>query len=298
MSIENPCIFKGVCKTCIAVEVDNRPIGCEKIKCQHLTPCKKCGMNMRLDAGMLCKNCNGTPKQTAERVKSYGSGVAKVAGLDVSVTVPGEAPPELSEEEKTYYNNRWNDYKGYYRDPAAFYICHCMILEEMNLTSINSMLLRTRGERNIEYEKAKAVSVNTLKKLKEQLPEKEAQEATDDEKSLAGIHDAWLKAKGERARQGISRVFTEEAIALAPELPHKLNLRRMLLACGFEVIEIEDALKKVKTDFKTPLELLKYLGLRVDEKYAMPEEGFEEVEADDEYSRKPIIDIADESEEK
>lgn len=281
------CDFKKVCNSCTKAEVSERPSMCILLQCPHYTRCSICGMNRKLNDAGLCLDCSGQSKvsQNAIPGKARREANAKVPSLlqeedgvitsrPVTLTEPGTPPLELQVLEKSYYQKRWKEYKGYYRNPAAYFICHMMILEEINLTFMNSRMLETRGELQHQYASERQRSITVLKLLKEQLPEREMEEVMDDEKAIASIYEAYIQEKQVRYAGGVARLLSPEAIALAPALTFPLDPRELLTRCGFDIVNIEQALEKI--DFqeiateKTPEEVLEFFGFYLREEYAMP----------------------------
>ena len=164
MSEVNPCTFKMVCRNCNKAKLAERPEVCKAIECEDYNPCPGCGLNRNLlksvNRGNLCKLCI-TPSK-ANEVKSVSEGtqklqesistgnlgeteLARMRGLR-SITVPGTPPESLTETEKAYYMQRWSEYEGYYRNPAAYYRVHQLILLEIHSDYINEKLTSARGE--------------------------------------------------------------------------------------------------------------------------------------------------------
>lgn len=301
--LRNPCTFKRRCIACKIVERDDRPTGCANMECEFYTPCSLCGMNVNIDPDI--GHCDEPENCRYKKLSGEVEHLKTAAGRDVvevskssshpkmqeieksqarrlstvkkrKVTKPGEPPSGLTEEEKEYYLSRWEDYEGYYRDPAAYLICHAMILEEIRLDWVQEELFNLRGEANEAKEKEKQRIYENLNNLKRQLPEKDSQKLSDDEKAIGMIYDTYCKEIKKIRRGGVTRVLSPEAIALVPELPFQLNPERMLIQCGFELQEAQDAAKKVMTDKEiksSGLDTLTFLGFRLKEKYAMPFEG-------------------------
>lgn len=301
--IVNVCDFKPACKACKAVTMENRPYNCIQLECPEYTPCPECTNNRPLDPQFnICGPCltakrNPDSKETRSRVvfkkkkKEYDSiavgGVAPAADAAEVYAVkrhykicrPGTAPAELNDDEKDYYLQRWHEYQVYYRDPTASALIHFIILEEIDMHRIQTMILGTQGEANVTWQKMKAYTMKVLKSLKEDLPDKEARKETDDETSLGIIHQRYLEEKKLRGDGRARQIFSAEAIALAPELPHKLDLKKILARAGFAMEDIEPALEKYILDYgNTPDEILKNLGFKLKERYAMPYDPNKELE--------------------
>lgn len=286
---KNPCTFKPVCRSCNKVEVGDRPQLCEAMACKDYQPCPGCGMNRTLhdsiNKGTLCKICLKTSKigiqteikETAEAISngasvSTGNMGVKVRGLH-SLSIPGVAPDDLEDEEKEYYDKRWAEYHGYYRNPAAYYNCHQLILLEIHSSYLNRSLIGSRGELQKDLSRDLQVTIALRKMVQDQLPDKEAEDVMDDEKSLAMIYDTYRKEKGLRSLGPVSRVFRRDTVAIAPYLEFPLDPRVLLTNCGFKVVEVDKVVERIKDiplEGKTPEEVLKFFGFELDEKYAMP----------------------------
>lgn len=290
MSSINPCQFKKVCTTCMKADLDSRPMMCIALSCEHYELCSGCQQNRTLHGDRrLCKNCLGLTSQgvasissnVASEIKSRtNDGVGRVftnadgstKEMRVSVTAPGIPPPEFNDNQKQYYEDRWKQYEGYYRNPAAYFICHMMIIEEINLTYLNSLMILSRGQLNFEHTKERQQSIQMLKILNEQLPERESQDVMDDEKSLSQIYDSYIQEKRARSLSGTSRMLTPAAVALIPELNFNFDAKSILERCGYRLEEIERVLDRVESlpIDRTPEEVLQFFGFKLKEEYAMP----------------------------
>lgn len=278
----NPCMHKKQCRRCRIVGLRDRPSGCITIVCPDYTPCEQCKMNRPLLNDGLCRDCSSPSQRVKdEKLHREDTETADISDKVVSITHPGTAPVELSPPEVAYYNKRWAEYRGYYRSPSSFQVCHQMVLEEINLNYINSQLLQARESLNKAMQNRQQASIRMLKDLRAQLPEKEAEDISDDEKSLAGIYERYIAETGLAALGKVSRILTMDACCLGQVLPHRLDIRSTLQACGFEVVTIEDALHRYNIEATEKLdidELMKFLGFRLNEKYALPFTGIEEQE--------------------
>lgn len=283
MSDENPCRFKKVCKNCLKVGVDERPHMCIAIKCADYIICPKCKRNKTIPEGReFCYECLGISKsaEIKRRVAelsngnvSMSSGVSGIRVVDGKITPPGTPPPGLNEDEILYYKSRWDDYKGYYRDPSAYFVCHLIILEEINITHLTDRLLATQLERQADIAKAHHTCVNTMKLLKDQLPDREAEEEMDDDKTIAAIYDDYCKEKKVRSIGGVSRLLSPEALALAPQLLFKIDPRTLLKRCGYKEIDIESVVEfinEIPEESKpSPEALLEFFGFKLKDEYAL-----------------------------
>ena len=314
-NINNPCVFKARCRTCKVVEPEDRPGLCASMDCEFYIPCNLCGMNTNeVDpeigncGNATCKHLkNAQPIEVVEtsngrtaieinqgpkgfqgekaHAKQEESNPQVSSGKKTrKITRPGEPPASLSNEEKDYYLERWEDYEGYYRDPAAYLICHQMILEEIRLSHIQTDLIETRGEANAEKEKEKQKVYDNLSKLKQQLPEKESEKLSDDEKALGRIYEIYCEEVAKHRKSGITRVLSPEAIALVPELPFRVDPEKMLRSCGYSLIEAQAAADAVYTSEeieKTGVDVLTFLGFKLKDHYALPFDGnLDDIDAD------------------
>lgn len=267
---------------------------CIAIVCNEYTPCPGCNQNRTLheyDAEkkpgrLLCKNClmNGNPEAVDKLLQrklqevSSGNSVPAVTGepRTYTMTTPGTPPPELKEDERAYYMQRWDEYKGHYRSPASFYVCHQIILEEINGNHLNSRMLESLGELKGDLQRQRQQSVTMLSTLHDMLPEKEAQDLMDDEKAMNSVYQNYIEEQGIRRRRGISRILSPAAIALAPTLPFPLDLRAALERLGYKTIEIEEAISMVERppegneDVKiSAVKIAEWYGFRLKQEYAM-----------------------------
>lgn len=281
---QNPCTYKPICKTCKWVEaVEDRPALCIRLSCEHYTPCAKCGKNAPLYKDKKCSACSkekeaskvAPPEPYTEVSAANLPDVASrfngnAIEREISFTVPGQCPPEYNDEERAYYENQWEEYQGYFRDPSAYPIVHSIILMEIELSHINTRIINSGSEDAIvNLEKRRLKLVETMDRLRRSLPERESLELSDDEKAIAAIYERYAEERLRRRIGGVSRVLTPEAIALAPRLPYKLNLSSILLKLGYRAIDIEAALQLVIPPDqlpKDPVLLLEALGIFLREK--------------------------------
>lgn len=281
--IKNPCTHKRVCRDCNKVAVNERPLGCSAIKCEDYKPCPGCGLNktlhVALNRGELCSNCVSAPvinKEVKSMVSKTEDGKlnldkANIPGLVHSITLPGVCPDALQEHEKEYYRERWDEYKGYYRNPAAFFNCHQLILMEIHSQYLNDQLMQARGELHQTLSRDLQVMTNLRKLVTDQLPDREAADVMDDEKSLSVIYDNYVKEKKTRSLGPVSRIFRRDTLALAPNLFFPIDPKLLLEQCGFKLIDIERVLPKIKefAGEKTPEEILEFFGFNLHEEFAI-----------------------------
>lgn len=299
----NPCQYKPVCKTCKIVAADKRPEGCQALRCKEYTPCQGCGANLEMQNGSICAQCRlGTkppePELEAKTKKPKkenlpvgelptltedefieGSIDSVIATAEIST--PGLPPVGLNVNQAEYYNRRWEEFTGYYRDPAAYFTVHMMILQELAIGSTTSKIIRLEGDYENDklldkLNKKKIELVKMLTELKKQLPEREAREQSDDEKSISGIYESYVKEKGLRAIGKVSRVLTADAEALNTQMVFKLNLRQLFERLGYKTVDIEEVFDRYKVDIVnnfTPAQLLEFLGYPLNERYAINSES-------------------------
>lgn len=288
-----PCLFKQQCHGCDKVTIQDRPFMCINLKCQYYTPCPGCQENRTLHdttSGKRCKECIKKSKKLqrefiTEKEKSINNGAMQL-GLStgngagntgpeirtISITSPGEPPLELDQAEKTYYLERWGNFKGYYRNPSAYFVCHLIILQEIQITYLTSKRLQARGYLNEELTNQLNTAVSMLKKMNEQLPSKEAEDVMDDEKSLAMIYDAYKEETRIRYAGGVARILSPAALALAPRLDFPIDPFELLTNLGFSFAEAEDAIRNVNMPSAeyTPQQILEHFGFHLTEEFAQP----------------------------
>lgn len=310
----NVCSYKQACIGCNLVDPSDRPDMCVKLECEFYTPCASCKKNKTIDGNKLCKICNNkaaafeseieqeakdkkfVPSHTTPNTNRHHkeSSEERLRTLVYSVTPPGTPPPELKDDERQYYIQRWTEYKGYYRNPAAHFICHTMILEEIHLSFISASAISSRGEKSFEYDRLKKQSIDTLAILKKQLPEKESEETSDYEQSMAVVYDRYIEELSkDRKLSKVHRILSDEAIALAPSLNIKLDPVELLKQCGYTLQTAEEVAAKYINmndieEFKDPNKVLEFFGFKLREKYAMPFDVSEEESGVDEFQ---VIDI-------
>lgn len=281
-----------VCRNCKKTKIEDRPTVCSAIECEDFQPCPQCGLNRTLhdtvNRGRLCKVCVGitkaqVPKAIKELEGVIFSGEEDQKASDAStginirgigkITTPGTPPPDLDDQEKEYYMNRWREYEGYYRNPSAYYNVHQLILLEIHSSYLNNKLISSRGELQSELSRELQVTVNLRKVVSDQLPEKEAEDVMDDEKSLAVIYEKYKEEKKLRSVGPVSRVFRRDTLALAPHLYFEINPKELLERCGFKVVDIEKILPRIQEftaeQKKTPEQILEFFGFNLTEEFAM-----------------------------
>lgn len=308
----NPCQFKRCCKSCMMVDMDNRPSLCLQLECNDYKPCKKCGMNRELDARGLClarcskvkseetliRNAAGEaelirdPMPTNFRLQTVGipnevssgnfedPGPRPVPGstnVKIGITLPGTPPEYFTPVEAESYRKQWDSYSGFYRDPTAYAVVHNVIIMEIELNFINAWIGMNRANPQVatkDMEDRHYRLIQSLEKLRNQLPKKDAEELSDDEKSLGMIYERYCKEKNLRSVAGISRILTQDAVALAPLLDFKMDPTELFKTMGYRVVDIEEAMKKFHTSKDIPNNveaMAEFLGFFLKEEYAITE---------------------------
>ena len=284
----NICGYKQDCLKCKKVQdLDLRPDLCISIRCKEYDPCPICKQNRTLHettvGRKLCKVC--IEKDPASKAAALEAKKAALSsgnpppppGMPVrkiGMSLPGTPPSGMEPQETEYYNERWKNFAGYYRNPAAYFTCHTLILEEINLNYLNSQQIEFRGQLSSELKSARSNALHNLKTLMDSLPEKEAEDVADDEKALSMIYESYSR-QVKRRLTGVSRVFTTEALALDPALDFPTNPRALLERAGFTLINMDALIARITIDKKihesmTPEDFLKALGFRIEEEYAQP----------------------------
>lgn len=327
---QNPCTFKQICKFCKKVNVNDRPILCGQLECPEYKPCPQCHNNRALDEVQhICIECireNNKKKTPAmsDADRAIARGRRKYPGV-VSPSMEaaihkanseatgnekptefddlGIPPSALTDREKGYFKQRWEEYEGFYRDPSAYFIIHSMIIAEIASRRTETQILEAAFELQTEKIEEKRAWLDYIALLKKQLPEREAQKDSDAETSLNHIYESYLQQKHLRHNGRVSRVFSPDAIAIAPQLLFKCDLTQILLRLGYEVMDVNRAVALLPEIGSTPEDALKAFGFFLDEKYAMPyqpEEDYGEgsegelIEFNDEDVQSTTGEVADE----
>lgn len=278
---------------------------CISMECDKYTPCKKCKANRNLDDEELCANCTrkagGTVSMTdaegqvievperaiknfllKEELKQPAAATLNLPVIEleeavvqirkVSISMPGTAPAEFSESEKEYYNSQWKEYEGYYRDPTAKVILHNIVILEIELNFTVSFIIQSRGSDVTALEQQRSRLIKNLEQLRNQLPEKEALDMSDDEKSIAMIYERYCEVNKLRRVGKVSRVISPEAIALAPALTFPVKPQELLARLGYRQVDIIQACESIlPTDlFSNPKQTLEFFGFFLEEKFALP----------------------------
>lgn len=303
--IPNACTFKKVCKDCQITHLADRPKMCDDIRCDKYTPCTRCGNNKVLGEDGMCTSCTRTKGGTIQITDAEGSIVeipeqvvknfrlkddldkpalapqisqtvqleeAIIKARKISVSMPGTPPSEYSDQEKDYYLSQWGEYEGYYRDPTAKVILHNIIILEIELNFVVSFIIQSRGSDVTALEQQRTRLIKNLEGLRNQLPDKEALDMSDDEKSLAMILERYCEVNKLRAVGKVSRVISPAALALAPALTFPINPAEILARLGYKQVDIIQACESIMpTDLLSdPKKTLEWFGFFLEEKYAMP----------------------------
>lgn len=303
--IPNPCFFKKVCKECEITHLADRPKMCEDIGCDKFTPCSRCGNNKVLGDDGMCSTCTRSKGGTIQITDAAGQVVeipeqavknfrlkedqlksplspattqavqleeATVNIREITVSMPGTPPAEYNDSEKDYYKTQWTEYEGYYRDPTAKVLLHNIIILEIELNFVVGFIIKSRGSDVSALEQQRTRLIKNLEGLRNQLPDKEALDMSDDEKSIAAIMERYIEVNKLRQVGKVSRIISPEALALAPALKFPIDPAEILHRLGFRQVDIIQACDAiVPADlYDGPKKLLEFLGFFLEEKYAMP----------------------------
>lgn len=292
------CSWKAACKSCTAALNHDRPFLCVDLACNHYTPCTRC-QNNRILADGLCNVCIKELRTESQATKGAapikelgpeGEIVETTADLKqavvaeelapeearterkLSVSRPGQPPPEYSESEKEIYLSDWAEYQGYYRDPTCKFTLHSIIILQIELNWLLSEMVSRRDTPDKGLEQQRARLVRGLKELRDQLPTKEANEESDDEKFFSTVYQKYIEERGERRIGKVSRVLSPEAVALAPVLHFPMNPQQLLTNLGYRLVDAASACDSIMLDDlpKEPERVLELFGFFLKEKYAAP----------------------------
>jgi len=297
----NPCTFKKLCRNCNFCNEERRPTACIELHCEHYTPCRKCKRNLPLNFQELCTFCDEKDKSPIKVSKKVSTSIqremdeleqslesmevrdgsnqavasrAELQNRKYEITAPGVAPNQYTESERTYYLSQWEQYKGFYRDPTAYSVLHNIILLEVELNWVNGYMLSQRGEIIKELEVKQQRLIQNLRVLRDQLPEKEAQDLSDDEKSIAMIYQRYCEEIKVRRVGKLSRMLSPEAYVLADNLHFKFNPMNLLMRMGYKPIPAAEAVDRYidpKDIPQDPQDFLQFMGCHLREKFASPE---------------------------
>lgn len=312
----NPCSYKSVCKNCKTVDLEDRPKTCVSLECEEYTPCIKCGRNKSLDENELCQFCLSKKKEpiitrnekgnavvvdreekkkNKEKVYSVNKSSEEeskkdddeetgVREVDIAITPPGTPPANYSDTEKKYYLTQWEQYEGYYTDPTVYAICHQIIIIEIELNWLTSFMINTRGEYTEVLEKRQTALITNMERLRKQLPEKEALELSDDEKSLAHIYKEYTKEKEKKTKLGTRMPLSAEALALNPILTFPLDLPEIFKRMGYKTEDIKDITDRLINNGsvpENPIDFAEMVGFSPREEYAEVDETEQDTSTED-----------------
>jgi hypothetical protein len=293
----NPCVFKNQCKTCTKAFMHDRPHFCVQLGCEFYTPCTRCRMNRVLDVEGLCNVCvkeergkreeakataplreldaNGDLQETTldlQRALELDETEVKPEPRKLSLSSPGNPPSEYSNIEKEIYQAQWDEYKGFYRDPTAKFTVHSIIILEIELNWLLNEMINRRGSPDKNQEQQRLRLIRSLSELQGQLPKREANDESDDEKFISMIYDKYVAELKERRVGRVSRLLSPEAIALAPVLHFPIDPQELLTNCGYRMVDAVQACSHIILDDlpKEPEKLLEFFGFLLQEKYALP----------------------------
>lgn len=286
----NPCVFKSACKTCNMTASEDRPTMCVSLRCPEFTPCKTCGNNKPLNVNKQCNDCTraSSKKPTlatdphsgtvVEVQASHAAVVASGNGVDIptrtiAITTPGTPPGEYTDPEKEYYLGQWNEYISFYRDPTAKALIHNIIILEIELNFLTSWMISRRGSDPLkEFEAQRNRVIHNLGELRNQLPQKEASDESDDERFFSMIYERYVEEKKLRQKGNVARLLSTEAIALAPTLHFPVDPQKLLTNLGYNLVDAIQACDHIVLDDlpQDPTRMLEFLGFWLNEKYAMP----------------------------
>lgn len=310
----NPCTYKKVCLNCKLTRPEHRPKRCVEIQCEDLTQCKQCSRNINLNAAGYCQYCDPSSKKIAVRNASGGVEVipheppnhpalqgstayktvdaetGKASSNEVPISFPGTPPPSYSEDEKAYYNINWKSYSGHYRDPSVYSVVHNIILLEVELNWLSQWMLANRHEADKDMENKMNRLIENIKALRSMLPKKDAMEQTEDEMTIAMIHQRYAEETKDRRVGGIARFVSQDAIALAPYLEFPIDIVDIGVRLGYRMVDMVDALNKFYESKEVPSDpqkLLEFLGFYLRQNYALqdgdtiPKDDYEPIVQDD-----------------
>lgn len=306
---------KRQCKFCTMTMIRDRPVLCVQFECNHYTPCTRCQMNRILDVNGLCNVCVANDRSPTAKAKAKAPFVelnedgdlqettqelkeALENDLDtsqipparkLSVSLPGTPPAEYDNNEKEMYLIQWNEYQGFYRDPTAKSVVHGIIILEIELNWLFNQMISNRGNPNKSVEQQRTRLIRSLKELHDQLPKREANDESDDERFLSMVYQKYTEEMHDRRIGKVSRLLSPQAIALAPVLHFKLNPKQLLIDLGYRPVDAAEACSHILLDDlpKDPQKALEFFGFFLQEKYALPIET--EIPYDEDEENLPAV---------
>lgn len=295
------CSYKLCCKRCKFTNEADRPKSCEAIRCEHYTPCKKCGKNVTTVKG-LCRDCtedivsenntddididiesiafgnedSDTGIDISRDVDVSDNGKEDILG-NISIGMPGTCPDSYNEECKKYYASQWVQYIGFYRDPTVYSMLHILIILEIELNQIIAMQASVRAEAGIALEKKRESLIKSINDIRKNLPTADAGRLSDGELALSSIYNRYASIVSQNTNGRLRRVLSTEVIALAPVLHYPVDLSELLSHMGYEIADIKKICDFIDQIPKSPYDFAKFMGYPIDKETVADELG-EDVE--------------------
>lgn len=289
MSDRTLCSYKTCCKNCrLAVDNhDERPSVCELNNCPEYRPCEVCKKNKPLTKDSdksLCVNCyidltRGTDRDFTQEDSFTGIDIPHPEG-DAGRTAtcsPGTPPAAFNNSEKQEYIRQWKEHDGFYKDPYALPMIHNMIIMQIQLHSVTEKIIVHQHEPDMLaiLMNQQEMLIKNISAIQAKLPSKEAEDLSDMEASMAMVYQDYCEEHGKRYNGGVARMLTDEALALAPVLPFKVDLPRLMGNLGLNFVSHEQASEMLKfDDIKSALE---FFGFEGDEDITAPSPTDEEL---------------------
>ncbi len=292
--LKTACTKKVCCLNCAFTQPKDRPNLCIDMKCPDFTPCKECGSNTILNPNsMLCEGCafekqkkdnkaqdkltpprkpEPPPVETFTLEPDIAEDLPALRDI-TDIGIPGNAPKAYGERERDYYDQTWLKYQGYYRDPSVYAVVHQLIIVEVELNVLTNHLITSRLKDSKEHQRRHSELVKILGELRAMLPEKQADEETEQDKVFSRVYEKYLLEKSGISSGKLVRVFTQEALALAPILHFKIDVKMIMTNLGFTQVAIDEALTKFYDPNQIPStaeRFMEFLGFYLKEKYALP----------------------------
>jgi hypothetical protein len=220
---------------------------------------------------------------------------------NIGITSPGTAPRNFTPEEKEYYDDQWNRYVDFYSDVTIWAVLHQLIILEVQLNWVSAYMIDKRGEYSANLEQTKDRLIKNLTELRKQLPEKEALEQSDDEKAMCSVYKKYREEAAKRDMNGSRRIFSKEAVALAPLLHFPVDLQSLLTRMGYNTVDAITIASQHNVPPVDPRAAAEFYGFSLDEKFAIKTPvGFDTISSDLEEGRKledQLLDLVDKQDE-
>lgn len=191
---------------------------------------------------------------------------------------PGTPPSNFSDQSKAYYKKKWNDYIDHWgNDPTCHTSIHLLILMEHDLIILTQKILLASQEEKVILEKHRKVLLSNKSSIMKDMPEAEARKDRKEQASLAAIYETYCKEVGATKIGDLRRMFSPEAVVLAPILPYKVNLNellRMLNLSTQEQIELERIVCNVGE--MSSVEIINFIGFPINQTNAEVPSFYEE----------------------